>query len=260
MTQQSTLGIIVVTGGASGIGEACARELARRDASVIIADIDPRGREVAESIGGHFYPIDVTQDKEVAETAATIEGEIGPVRHLINCAGVIQQPLNPHALPMEVWDNIVRVDQRGTYLTSVAFAKYMLERKVGTITNIASITAHRSVPLHAYAPAKAAVVAITECLAAEWGPHGIRVNAISPGHTITPALERAIEAMERDPVLLRKNALGRMVKPNEIAKAVAFLISDDAAAITGVNLPVDCGWLVATSWDSYGGLRQVSSN
>ena len=65
--------------------------------------------------------------------------------------------------------------------------------------------------------------------------------------------------MERDPVLLNKNAIGRMVKPEEIAKAVAFLISDDAAAITGINLPVDCGWLVSTSWDTYGGLRKVSS-
>lgn len=259
MTQKSILGLSVITGGASGIGEACARELARRGTSVVIADINLRGKEIAESIGGYFYSIDVTQDEEVNEAAASIEKDLGPVRNLINCAGIIQQPLPPQALLMEVWDNIVRVDQRGTYLTSVAFSKYMIEREIGTITNIASITAHRSVPLHAYAPAKAAVVAITECLAAEWGPHGIRVNAISPGHTSTPALESAIEAMERDPVLLNKNALGRMVKPEEIAKAAAFLISDDAAAITGINLPVDCGWLVSTSWDTYGGLRKASS-
>ncbi len=121
--------------------------------------------------------------------------------------------------------------------------------------NIASITAMRSVPLHAYAPAKAAVVSMTECLAAEWGRHGVRVNAVSPGHTLTPALQSAISAGERDIKLLEENALGRMVNPEEVAKAVAFLVGDESSAITGVNLPVDCGWLVAGSWHTYGGLR-----
>ena len=107
-----------------------------------------------------------------------------------------------------------------------------------------------------YAPAKAAVVAITECLAAEWGPAGIRVNAVSPGHTLTPALQDAIDKGERDVATLeRNNALGRMVQPVEVARAVAFLASTDAGAITGINLPVDCGWLVTGSWHSYGGLR-----
>jgi NAD(P)-dependent dehydrogenase (short-subunit alcohol dehydrogenase family) len=135
----------------------------------------------------------------------------------------------------------------------------MADRGHGAIVNIASIVASRSVPLHAYAPAKAAVVAITECLAAEWGPAGIRVNAVSPGHTLTPALQDAIDKGERDVATLeRNNALGRMVQPVEVACAVAFLASSDAGAITGINLPVDCGWLVTGSWHSYGGLREVS--
>jgi len=112
-------------------------------------------------------------------------------------------------------------------------------------------------PLHAYAPAKAAVIAMTECLAAEWGPAQVRVNAVSPGYTRTPALQNAIDKGERDVSALAGNsALGRLVEPTEIARAVTFLASPDAAAITGVNLPVDCGWLVAGSWHTYGGLRQ----
>jgi NAD(P)-dependent dehydrogenase (short-subunit alcohol dehydrogenase family) len=256
MTKQKKEGVSVITGGASGIGEACARELSARGQNVVIADINPRGAEVAKSIGVYFYSLDVTEDKNVGACAAAIEKDLGPVKHLVNCAGVLQQPLSPEALPMDIWDGVVNVVQRGTYLSSVTFAKHMMERKEGTITNIASITANRSVPLHSYAPAKAAVVAITECLAAEWGPYGIRVNAVSPGHTLTPALEHAIKSGKRDPVLLSQNALGRMVEADEVAKAVAFLISDDAAAITGVNLPVDCGWLVSTSWTTYGGLRK----
>jgi NAD(P)-dependent dehydrogenase (short-subunit alcohol dehydrogenase family) len=100
------------------------------------------------------------------------------------------------------------------------------------------------------------VIAITECLAAEWGPSQVRVNAVSPGYTRTPALQAAIDKGERDVSALERNAaLGRLVEPAEIARAVAFLSSADAAAITGANLPVDCGWLVAGSWHTYGGLR-----
>ncbi len=114
----------------------------------------------------------------------------------------------------------------------------------------------RSVPLHSYGPAKAAVIAMTECLAAEWGRSQVRVNAVAPGYTRTPALQAAIESGRRDPTALERNsALGRMVEPSEIADAVAFLASDEAKAITGVTLPVDAGWLVATPWHTYGGLR-----
>jgi NAD(P)-dependent dehydrogenase (short-subunit alcohol dehydrogenase family) len=119
----------------------------------------------------------------------------------------------------------------------------------------------RSMPLHAYAPAKAAVIAMTECLAAEWGPARVRVNAVSPGYTRTPALQAAIDRGERDVSALERNAaLGRLVEPAEIARVVAFLASSDAAAITGANIPVDCGWLVAVSWNTYGGLRRPADS
>ena len=107
---------------------------------------------------------------------------------------------------------------------------------------------------------QAAVISITECLAAEWGPSQVRVNAVSPGYTRTPALQGAIDKGQRDINALKGNsALGRMVEPDEIAKAVAFLAGPDAEAITGVNLPVDCGWLVTPSWPTYGGLRAPST-
>ena len=88
------------------------------------------------------------------------------------------------------------------------------------------------------------MIAITECLAAEWGPSGIRVNAVSPGYTLTPALKNAIDRGERDVSALTANAaLRRLVNPGEIARVVAFLASDAASAMTGANVPVDCGWL-----------------
>jgi NAD(P)-dependent dehydrogenase (short-subunit alcohol dehydrogenase family) len=259
MPDATLSGVAVVTGAASGIGAACCRELAARGAHVVLLDRDERVHAVAGEVNGRAFIADVTDDDALRRCAESIENDIGPVAILVNSAGIIQQPLPPDQLSMTTWDEVVRVDQRGTYLSSVVFGMRMVARRSGAIVNIASIVGSRSAPLHAYAPAKAAVISITECLAAEWGPAGVRVNAVSPGYTRTPALQAAIDKGERDVSTLENNAaLGRMVEPAEVAHAVAFLASSAAAAITGVNLPVDCGWLVTTSWHSYGGLRRMT--
>jgi NAD(P)-dependent dehydrogenase (short-subunit alcohol dehydrogenase family) len=252
--------IAVVTGGASGIGEACAIRLAGRGARVAVVDIDAgRAEHVAGRLAGDghaAYALDVRDAGAIEALAALIDTELGPAGILVTSAGVIQAPLPPEELPLEDWDNIVAVDQRGVYLSCLAFGQRMAERGRGTIVNIASIAGMRSMPLHSYAPVKAAVISMTECLAAEWGRSGVRVNAVAPGYTRTPALQAAIDSGKRDPTALEQtSALGRMVEPAEIADAVAFLASDEARAITGVTLPVDAGWLVAGSWASYGGLR-----
>ena len=133
----------------------------------------------------------------------------------------------------------------------------MARRGAGAIVNIASVAGLRSTPLHSYTPAKAAVISLTECLAAEWGRSGVRVNAVSPGHTLTPAMQAQVDSGERDLDALASNtALGKLVTPDDIADAVCFLASDDAKAITGASLPIDAGWLAATSWHSYGGVRE----
>jgi NAD(P)-dependent dehydrogenase (short-subunit alcohol dehydrogenase family) len=255
----STLsGIAVVTGGASGIGAACCRELAARGAKIVLMDRDERVDAVAREVGGRAWIADVADETAMERCAQEIEQELGPVEILVNSAGIIQVPLPPEKLSMKTWDDVVRVDQRGTYVASVAFGLRMAARRRGSIINIASIAGMRSMPMHAYTPAKAAVIAMTECLATEWGPSQVRVNAVSPGYTRTPALQGAIDKGERDVSALTGNsALGRMVEPSEIAKAVAFLAGPDASAITGANLPVDCGWLVTPSWHTYGGLRKA---
>ena len=258
MTASSKLRISVVTGGASGIGAACARVLAAAGDLVIVADRDlPRAQAVADEVGGRACSLDVGDENDVEACAAQIERDVGPVDVLVNSAGIIQVPQRPHDLPMSIWDDVVRVDQRGTYVACTAFARGMLTRRRGSIVNIASVAGMRSMPLHAYAPAKAAVISMTTCLAAEWGPSGVRVNAVSPGYTLTPALKDAIDRGERDVLSLTANApLQRLVDPDEIGHAVAFLASSAASAITGINLPVDCGWLAGTTWSTYGGLRE----
>lgn len=251
-------GVAVVTGGASGIGAACCAELARQGARVVVLDRDAeRAEATGREVGGTAYRADVGDDDGLEDCAARIEREVGPVEILVNSAGILQLPNRPEELSMAVWDDVVRVDQRGTYLASLVFGKRMAARRRGAIVNIASIAGMRSMPLHAYAPAKAAVISMTECLAAEWGPAGVRVNSVAPGYTRTPALQGAIDRGERDASALAANAaLGRLVEPEEIARVVAFLASPAASAITGANIPVDCGWLVAPSWHSYGGLRK----
>jgi NAD(P)-dependent dehydrogenase (short-subunit alcohol dehydrogenase family) len=257
MSSQRIEGIAVVTGGASGIGAACCRVLAAVGAIVAVLDRDEtRANALAAEIHGQAWAVDVGDETAIEACAGAIEAAVGSVNILVNSAGVIQVPVTPEQLAMSAWDDVVRIDQRGTYVASVAFGRRMATRGRGSIVNIASVAGMRSMPLHAYAPAKAAVIAMTECLAAEWGRSGVRVNAVSPGYTLTPALQAAIDKGERDVSALTDNsALGRMVTPEDVARTVAFLASEDASAITGINLPVDCGWLVAPSWHTYGGIR-----
>ncbi len=254
--------LAVVTGGASGIGAACCRSLAELGAEIVIVDFnDDLASSVADTIrasGGkaHALALDVRDADAIEAMAARIEKEIGPVDILVTSAGVIQAPLPPEELPLDNWDLVVAVDQRGVYLSCLAFGRRMAHRGAGSIVNIASVAGMRSMPLHSYAPAKAAVISMTESLAAEWGRSGVRVNAVAPGYTLTPALQAAIDSGQRDPSDLAGNsALGRLVRPEEIADAIAFLVSDRAAAVTGITLPVDAGWLVAPSWHTYGGIR-----
>lgn len=250
--------VAVVTGAASGIGRSCAELLARRGARVIVVDRDIEGAErVAEAIGGYARKADVSNKTEMRALAASIEAEIGPVDCVVANAGIIQnEPSPPEEIDTELFDAIMAVDVRGVFLTCNEFGRYMVKRGRGSVVNIASVAGIRSVPLHAYGPAKAAVIHLTQTLAAEWGRSGIRVNAVSPGYVLTPVLEAAIARGLRDVKVMEQNsALGRMVMPAEIASAVAFLLSDDASAITGVNLPVENGWLITGSWHTYGGLR-----
>ncbi len=248
--------VAAVTGGASGIGAACCRLLAARGARTAVLDRDLAPAEaVAREIGGAAFALDVATMAANEAAVAAVEAQLGQVDILVTSAGVIQRPLRAEQLPEKDVEDVVHIDQIGTWNSAVAFGRRMAARGRGAIVTIASIAGLRSMPLHAYAPAKAAVIAMTRCLAAEWGRSGVRVNAVSPGFTRTPALQAAIDRGERNVSLLEGNsALGRMVTPEEIAEAVCFLCSDAASAITGINLPVDAGWLVAGSWATYGGL------
>jgi NAD(P)-dependent dehydrogenase (short-subunit alcohol dehydrogenase family) len=236
--------VAVITGGASGIGEACAHVLAEAGARVVVADRnEAAAHAVAAAVGGIAFALDVGEEQSVDALVSALQTHCGVPQVLVNSAGVLQRTLPPEELTLREWDFVARIDLRGTYLCCARFGAGMAQRGSGAIVNVASVAGMGSGPLHSYGPAKAGVINLTECLAAEWGPKGVRVNAVSPGFTHTPALEKGITTRTLATDAMTGNAaLGRLIEPREIANAVAFLASDRAS--------------VATPWASYGGLRR----
>ncbi len=248
--------VAVVTGGAGGIGAACAVALARDGWRVVVCDIDGRrAEEVAQRVGGVARTLDIADREAVEDTARWVETEVGPCAALVACAAQLENPHRPEDQSPDEWQRIVDVNLSGSFYTCRAFGERMVARSEGAIVTIASITALGSSPLVAYGPAKAAVVAMTRNLAVAWGRRGVRVNCVAPGPTLTPAVAASHARGERDPqAMIQATALGRLVLPHEVAAPVAFLLSDAAAAITGVVLPVDAGVLVSGLWNLYGGV------
>lgn len=246
-----------VTGGGSGIGEACARALSAAGARVAVIDLNlADAQRVAGEIGALAFSADISDAESIEACAAAVDAALGPVTVLIASAGIAQPARPPETLKQSTWDKIVSVDLRGAWLTCVAFGGRMARAGRGSIVNIGSVAGSAGTPLHAYGPAKAGVLAMTTNLAVEWGRSGVRVNAVSPSHTLTPFVKDAIESGRRDLAELTDNtALGRVITPDEVAAAALFLASDAASAITGINLPVDAGWLSVGGWHSYGGVR-----
>jgi NAD(P)-dependent dehydrogenase (short-subunit alcohol dehydrogenase family) len=245
--------LVVVVGGASGIGAAAASAISATGDRVVIVDktVNPAGAN--KSTAFWPQPVDITQPEQVEAAAQAIGRDVGAVSGLVNAAGILGKMHNAERVKLENWDREFDVDLRGTFIVARAFARAMLLRKRGSIVNIASIAGMASAPAHAYAAAKAGVIQLTATLAADWGPHGIRVNAVSPGFTRTPALEAGMAsgALNED-LMTRHAALGRLVEPAEVAAAIAFLIGPQSSGITGINLAVDAGLLSGLPWDSYG--------
>ncbi len=251
----STEGIVLVTGGSRGIGAATATLLAGQGKKVVVVDIKP------EPIAGGAIlwpaPFDVASEDGVVAGIADIEKAHGPIAGLVNAAGIFGKMHTLEKVRMEQWDREVNIDLRGTFMVARSVGVQMAQRRHGAIVNVASVAGMTSGPIHAYTAAKAGVIQVTQTLAAEWGRSGVRVNAVSPGFTRTAALEAGIAsgAMNRE-LMERYVALNRMVEPSEVAQAIAWLLSPLASAVTGVNLPVDAGYIAGTTWASYGGLPQ----
>ncbi|MEQ8817746.1 MAG: SDR family oxidoreductase [Thalassobaculum sp.] len=250
--------IAVVTGGASGIGQATAEKLAAAGEVVVIAD---RNAEAAEKVAedlrrtgavAHARVVDVADDKAVEDLFDDVEHAIGPVGAVVHSAGILQNAVTTERMDRAEADRVMDVNYRGTWSVNVAAARRMKARQAGAIVNLASINSFAVMPIPAYNISKVAVRHLTEILACEYGIHGIRVNAVAPTYTITPAIQARIDSGHRDPEKIKDSgALKMLVYPRHIADGIVFLLSDQAAAITGVTLPIDAGWTVAQAYNGY---------
>ena len=227
------MGHAVITGAAGGIGGACVSALLGSGWSVTGLDV------VAGAIeGADWLEVDVRDRAALGEIAS----QAGKVDLLVNAAGNAI-PAPAAEMSPEDWKRVLDVCLTGTFFVSQAFYPNLKEDGA-TIVNIASVAARRATPMHAnYCVAKAGVETLTEVLAAEWAPE-IRVIGISPGAVSTPLLRRGTpEGSDRERMLLDMTPLGRVARPEEMARAIVALASDDFAFVTGATLAVDGGFL-----------------
>ncbi len=244
--------VAVVTGAAMGIGKAIATTLAERGARVACWDIaGDEARETAGAIGGAgtvAVQVDVTVSDQVKRAARETEEALGPVDILVNVAGgSLGAARGIDDLTEDQWDRVIELNLRAPFLTCKAFAGGMKAKGWGRIVNIASGAgrSHSRSRIIPYAAAKAGLLGLTRQLAVDLAPHGVNVNAVSPGAIASvpnSQWKQMPEAAQRD--VLSTVASGRFGESQEIAGAVAFMVSDDASYVVGQTLSVDGGhWM-----------------
>lgn len=239
--------IVFITGAAAGIGLSLATAFAKAGAKVFMVDFNPEALGLAVAgLAGHAvqgHVASVTDDAAVRAAFQACHDGFGPVDVLFNNAGI---SLNKPSLDigLDEWRRCVDVNLTSLFLCSQEAAKQMRASGSGVIINTASIWGlSTSAERTAYCTTKAGVVAMTKCLAAEWGQFGIRVLALGPGYTRTALVEKLAQANTLDVAdLERRTPLGRLAEPDEIAELALFLASDAAKFMTGQTHLIDGGW------------------
>ena len=244
---------VLVTGAGSGIGEATARLLAERGHEVAVTDIDEAAAaRVADELGTFGVVLDVTSRASIVKAMDLTEDALGPLDGWISNAGV--SSMIPFLeMPDDEWDRLLQVNETGVFYCGQEFARRLVAAgRPGAIVNVASMAAKQgNVPyLSHYIAAKFAVVGLTQAMAFELGPHGIRVNSVCPGYVATTMQERELVwegrlrgLSPRDVFdgMIKDTPLGRIESADDVARAIAFLVGPDSVFITGEALAVNGG-------------------
>jgi NAD(P)-dependent dehydrogenase (short-subunit alcohol dehydrogenase family) len=244
--------VVLNTGAGSGIGRAMAHAFARHGVRLMLLDIDTEGLEQTRAQLREAFPdieVDIVQasiadDVAVERACAAAEARFGRIDILLNNAGISMNKPALELTPAE-WRRAIDIDLSGVFYCAQAAGRRMERQGGGVILSTASIWGlSSSASRAAYCTAKAGVVSLTQCLAAEWAPKRIRVNAICPGYTHTALMD---ELMGRGAIngaeICGKTPMNRLGRPEEMAEAALYLASDAAAFITGHALVSDGGWL-----------------
>lgn len=246
--------VVLITGGAAGIGRATAQRFAEEGASIVICDLNEvAGQQSAAELGATFYRVNVTQQHEVRAWVEAVIARYGRIDVLINNAGIVRDGQLVKFKEGELvgqmseadFDLVVSVNLKGVFNCTQAVAPQMVKQGGGVILNASSVVGlDGNFGQTNYVATKAGVIGMTRVWARELGKYGIRVNAVAPGFTATEILsampEKIIAGMKA------RTPLGRMGEPRDIANAYLFLASEEASFITGATLRVDGGLVVGT--------------
>jgi NAD(P)-dependent dehydrogenase (short-subunit alcohol dehydrogenase family) len=255
--------VAIVTGAGQGIGAATARRMATEGAKVVVSDVnDETGEAVAQSIreaGGDaaYVHADVSNVDDVKALMAAAKDAYGRLDVLHNNAGVHETAFAPEQaqsfeLPEDVWDRVVGINLKGVWICSKYAAPLLAEAGGGAIVNAASIGGIVGYPMGAaYGPSKAGVIQLTRVMAIELAPQGTRINCYAPGNVDTPMVSKYYDtAPPGEQEMIKQQLLGthlfpRLGEPDEVARLVVFLASDDSAMMTGTCVTIDLG---TTAW------------
>lgn len=239
--------IVIVTGGASGIGAATVDRLLAAGTTVAIADLESESLEAARKMRASqkrvaIHALDVTDEPAAEKTVAAIEDYLGPVTGVVNCAGIAAD-VPVLDTKVELFRKILDINVVGSFIVGRAAARLMAKRKRGAIVNIGSISGLRgSKGRVAYGSSKGAIVTMTQVMANELAKHGIRVNAVAPGPIDTPMVQKMHTKADRA-LFNRYVPMHRYAKPEEVASVIEFLLDDDRASyVTGEIIAVDGGY------------------
>lgn len=245
--------VCIVSGAASGIGQATAVEIAREGGRVIACDINVEGLketfDIISGLGGvvRTQVCDITKQAEVGKTIGSVLDEFTTIDALVNCAGGSNDSNKLLEITEEMYDRAMDLNLKSVFLMMKAVLPHMIQRKCGAIVNVASQAGRRGSEFTKphYTAAKAGVLGLTRHAAKEFGPYGIRVNAIAPGRCITGERNQQIwrdrEKVGSATKILESVALRRVSSPEEQARAICFLCSDKASFITGATVDVNGG-------------------